>query len=227
MSSVTQELADFAVDISYEELPLEVVHESKRLLLDSLGCAIGGLSTEKGKVSVSLARRIGGNPESTIIGTGDKVSSAPAAFANGELINALDYDALFSPDHVSPFVLAAPLAIAELKGSSGKDLIVAKDTPGFVVNALLVPYLFDAMRMLESGIATREDIDTGIKLGLNHPMGPLTLSDFVGLDTLHFIGQAMYEDFKDPKYASPLILKKMVTAGWYGRKSGKGFYDYQ
>ena len=125
MRSVTQELADFAVDISYEDLPLEVVHESKRLLLDSLGCAIGGLSTEKGKVSVSLAKRIGGNPESTIIGTNDKVSSAPAAFANGELINALDYDALFFPDHVSPFVLAAPLAIAELKGNSGKDLIVA------------------------------------------------------------------------------------------------------
>jgi len=109
----------------------------------------------------------------------------------------------------------------------GKDLIVAKDTPGFVVNALLVPYLFDAMRMLENGVATREDIDTGIKLGLNHPMGPLTLSDFIGLDTLHFIGQAMHEDFKDPKYASPIILKKMVTAGWLGKKSGKGFYDYQ
>jgi len=109
----------------------------------------------------------------------------------------------------------------------GKDLIVAKDTPGFVVNALLIPYLFDAMRMLENGLATREDIDRGVTLGLNHLMGPLTLSDFVGLDTLHFIGEAMYEDFKDPKYASPMILKKMVTAGWFGKKSGRGFYDYQ
>ena len=111
--------------------------------------------------------------------------------------------------------------------SVGKTIVTTKDMPGFIVNRLLVPFMLNAIRMLDSGIATREDIDTGINLGLNHPMGPLTLSDFVGLDTLHFIAVSMYEEFKDPQYASPPLLKKMVTAGWYGRKSGKGFYDYK
>ena len=126
MENLTQKLADFAINTTFEDLPLETVYESKRLLLDSIGCALGGLSTEKGKLSVALARRLGGSPESTIIGTGDKVSSASAAFANGELLNALDYDALLSPSgHISPFVLAAPLATAELAEASGKDLITA------------------------------------------------------------------------------------------------------
>ncbi|MDD5094018.1 MAG: 3-hydroxybutyryl-CoA dehydrogenase [Dehalococcoidia bacterium] len=111
--------------------------------------------------------------------------------------------------------------------SIGKEIVVAKDTPGFIVNLLLIPYLFDAMRTLQNGVSTREDIDAAIKMGLNHPMGPLTLADFIGLDTLCFVGQAMYEEFKDPKYAAPTILKQMVTAGWYGRKSSKGFYDYE
>jgi len=110
--------------------------------------------------------------------------------------------------------------------SLGKTTVVAKDTPGFIVNLLLVPFLFDAIRAYESGLASREDIDTAIKLGLNHPMGPLTLADFVGLDTCLFIGDAMYEEFKDPRYAAPPLLRRMVLAGHLGRKSGKGFYDY-
>lgn len=118
-------------------------------------------------------------------------------------------------------------AAREFSQAIGKDVVVTKDTPGFVVNLLFVPFIFDAIRALQNGIASKEDIDAGIRLGLNHPMGPLTLADFIGLDTLHFIGNAMYEDFKDPKYASPTLLKQMVTAGWYGRKSGKGFYDYK
>jgi 3-hydroxybutyryl-CoA dehydrogenase len=108
----------------------------------------------------------------------------------------------------------------------GKTIIVAKDNPGFIVNLLLVPYLLDCVRALENGVATREDIDTGIKLGLNHPMGPFTLLDFVGLDTTLFIADAMYAEFKDPRYAAPPLLRRMVTAGHLGRKSGKGFYDY-
>jgi len=108
-----------------------------------------------------------------------------------------------------------------------KTIVIAQDTPGFIVNRLLMPYLVNVIQMLEAGIATREDIDAGINLGLNHPMGPLTLSDFIGLDTIHFILEAMYEEFKDPRYASPPLLKKMVTAGWLGRKTGKGFYDYK
>jgi 3-hydroxybutyryl-CoA dehydrogenase len=108
----------------------------------------------------------------------------------------------------------------------GKTVIVSKDAPGFVVNALLVPYLLDAVRMYENGFATKEDIDTGIRLGLNHPMGPLTLLDFVGLDTTLFIADEMFKELKDPRYAAPALLRRMVTAGYNGRKSGKGFYDY-
>jgi len=110
--------------------------------------------------------------------------------------------------------------------SLGKTIVIARDTPGFIVNYLLIPYLLDATRMLEAGIATKEDIDTGINLGLNHPMGPLTLSDLVGIDTILFIAEAMYDEFKDPKYAPPPLMRKMVTAGWLGRKTGKGFYQY-
>ncbi len=108
----------------------------------------------------------------------------------------------------------------------GKQVIVSKDAPGFIVNALLVPYLLDAVRMFENGFATKEDIDTGIRLGLNHPMGPLTLLDFVGLDTTLFIADEMHKELKDPRFAAPALLRRMVTAGYMGRKSGKGFYDY-
>lgn len=110
--------------------------------------------------------------------------------------------------------------------SLGKTAVIAKDTPGFIVNRLLVPYLLDAIRVYESGVATREDIDEGMRLGCNHPMGPLTLSDFIGLDTLYFIANIMFEEFKEPRFAPPTLLKRMVLAGQYGRKTGKGFYDY-
>jgi 3-hydroxybutyryl-CoA dehydrogenase len=110
--------------------------------------------------------------------------------------------------------------------SLGKTAIQAKDRAGFIVNLLLVPYLLDAIRALEMGLATREDIDTGMMLGCGHPMGPLTLLDFVGLDTIYYITKILFDEFKDPKYASPPLLKQMVTAGFYGRKSGRGFYDY-
>ncbi len=108
-----------------------------------------------------------------------------------------------------------------------KQLVFAnKDNPGFIVNLLLIPYLFEAVRALENGIATKEDIDTAIRLGLNHPMGPFTLMDFVGLDTCLFVGDAMYNEFKEPRYAAPTLLRRMVTAGLLGRKSGRGFYTY-
>lgn len=110
--------------------------------------------------------------------------------------------------------------------SLGKTMITAKDTPGFIVNVLLVPFLLDAVRLLDNGVATREDIDTGMVLGCNHPMGPLTLADFVGLDTALFIADAMYDEFKDPRYAAPPLLRRMVLAGWLGRKTGRGFYSY-
>ena len=111
--------------------------------------------------------------------------------------------------------------------SLGKTTIIAKDAPAFIVNRLMVPQILNAIRMLEAGVATKEDIDTGVTLGLNHPLGPLGLADFVGLDTLYFIANSIYDEFKDPQFAPPTLLKKMVTAGWLGRKTGKGFYEYK
>jgi 3-hydroxybutyryl-CoA dehydrogenase len=109
----------------------------------------------------------------------------------------------------------------------GKTVVTAKDSPGFVVNLLLVPYLLDAVRALEKGVATREDIDAGMKLGCGHPMGPLELTDFVGLDTTYYIAEIMFQEFKDSRYAAPPLLKQMVMAGYFGRKSGRGFYEYK
>jgi len=111
--------------------------------------------------------------------------------------------------------------------SIGKTVVLAKDAPGFIVNRLFVPYLLDSIRMLEANYATKEDIDQAAKLGLNYPMGPLELSDLIGLDTLHFVASVMYEEYKDPKFVSPVLLKKMVAAGQLGRKTGKGFYEYK
>jgi 3-hydroxybutyryl-CoA dehydrogenase len=108
----------------------------------------------------------------------------------------------------------------------GKEPILAQDTPGFVVNRLLVPYLLYAIRLLEQGLATKEDIDKGMKLGCGYPMGPFELLDFVGLDTTYYIAEIMFDEFKDPMMAAPPLLKRMVLAGRHGRKSGKGFYDY-
>jgi len=111
--------------------------------------------------------------------------------------------------------------------SIGKTPIMCKDIPGFLVNRLAITFTLSAIRALEDGLGTREDIDQGVVLGLNHPMGPLTLADFIGLDTVYYISNAMYEELRDPLYAPPTMLKKMVTAGQLGRKSGKGFYDYR
>ncbi len=108
----------------------------------------------------------------------------------------------------------------------GKTVVACKDYPGFIVNLLLVPYLLDAVRALEMGVASKEDIDTAVQLGLNHPMGPLTLLDFVGIDTTYYIAEAMFQELKDSRYAAPPLMRKMVLAGHHGRKTGKGFYEY-
>lgn len=108
----------------------------------------------------------------------------------------------------------------------GKTVVVAPDVGGFIVTRLFTPFLLGAVRMLEAGIATRDEIDISMKFAVNHPMGPLEVVDFIGLDTELSIANSLYEETKDPKYAPPLLLIKMVTAGWLGRKSGKGFYDY-
>ncbi len=110
--------------------------------------------------------------------------------------------------------------------SMGKTVVRAGDKTGFIVNRLLVPFMLDAIRVYEEGLASVVDIDNGMKLGCNHPMGPLTLADFVGLDTTYYIANIMFDEFKEKRFAPPPLLKRMVQAGLYGRKSGRGFYDY-
>jgi 3-hydroxybutyryl-CoA dehydrogenase len=108
----------------------------------------------------------------------------------------------------------------------GKTPVRTTDRPGFIVNRLLVPYLLDAVRALEEGVASIEDLDNSMKVGCGHPMGPLTLLDFVGLDTTYYIANVMFDEFKERRFAPPPLLKRMVLAGWNGRKAGRGFYDY-
>jgi len=109
----------------------------------------------------------------------------------------------------------------------GKQVIVARDQAGFIVNLLLVPYLLDAVRVLESGAGSKQDIDRGLVLGCGVPMGPLTLLDFIGLDTTMFIADILFDEYHEPRYSPPPLLKRMVSAGYHGRKSGRGFYDYR
>jgi 3-hydroxybutyryl-CoA dehydrogenase len=116
--------------------------------------------------------------------------------------------------------------LREFAKSLGKTPIVAKDTAGFVVNFLLIPYMLSAVRMYENSLATMDDIDTGMKLGCGYPMGPFELLDYVGLDTTLYAAQAIYDEYPDPAYAPPTLLRRMVQAGRYGRKNGKGFRDF-
>ncbi|HEU5231107.1 MAG TPA: 3-hydroxybutyryl-CoA dehydrogenase [Ktedonobacteraceae bacterium] len=127
-------------------------------------------------------------------------------------------------------ISTAPETIEEVRKfaiSLDKTPVLAKDTAGFIVNFLLIPYLLAAIRMLENGMASRDDIDTAMKLGCGYPMGPFTLLDYVGLDTTMWAAEAIYEEYKDPLYAPPPLLRRMVISGMLGRKSGKGFYSYE
>src|ERR1700686_1813024 len=117
-------------------------------------------------------------------------------------------------------------AAYEFAKKLGKVPVRTSDNTGFIVNRLLVPYLLDAIRAYEEGVGSIEDIDNAMKLGCGYPMGPFTLLDFVGLDTTYYITHVMHDEFKEKRFASPPLLKRLVMAGWYGRKSGKGFYDY-
>jgi len=114
----------------------------------------------------------------------------------------------------------------EFAGSLGKEPIACRDNSGFIVNRILVPYMMDAIRAYENGVGSIEDIDKGMELGTGYPMGPFTLGDFVGLDTLARIGEIMFEEYREKRFAPPPLLRRMVTAGHYGRKTGQGFYDY-
>ena len=117
-------------------------------------------------------------------------------------------------------------AVVEFAARTGKTVVRTSDRTGFIVNRLLVPYLLDAIRALEEGVGSIEDIDNSMKLGCGYPMGPLTLLDFVGNDTTFYIANIMFDEFKERRFAPPALLKRMVMMGWNGRKAGKGFYDY-
>ena len=130
-----------------------------------------------------------------------------------------------------PSLTTSPETLARMRSwvteTLGKQPIDATDRAGFVVNSLLVPYLLSAIRMYEAGYASAEDIDRGMVLGCGHPMGPLALSDLIGLDTLKAIGESMYDEFKEPLYSPPPLLDRMVDAGLLGKKTGQGFYGYE
>ncbi len=141
----------------------------------------------------------------------------------------------FSPVPMMPLVevvrtvatSAETLAAADAFARSlGKETVAARDTPGFIVNLLLIPFLNDAVRALERGVGTTADIDTGMRLGCGHPMGPLALLDLIGLDTGCRVSEIMFDEFREPRYAPPPLLRRLVTLGWLGCKSGRGFYDY-
>jgi 3-hydroxybutyryl-CoA dehydrogenase len=119
------------------------------------------------------------------------------------------------------------VTVKEVGESLGKTVVIAKDAPGFISNRILTPFLLNAVRMLEEGLASKEDIDTIITAGLGHPMGPLTLLDLIGIDTVFRGASAIYEELKDPQYNPPTLMRKMVAMGWHGRKTGKGFYEYK
>lgn len=174
-------------------------------------------------------------PKDTVLATntsGQSVTDIAAATSRADKILGLHF---FNPVQVMKLVEVirtistsdATVKIGvEFVISLGKTPAVTKDSPGFIVNRLLTLLLLGAVRMFESGIATKEDIDNAMTLGLNHPMGPLKLLDLIGIDTFFAGVSAMYEELKDPQYAPPTLMKKMVTAGWLGRKSGRGFYEY-
>jgi 3-hydroxybutyryl-CoA dehydrogenase len=166
------------------------------------------------------------NTSSLSIGDMAACTKRPASFVGLHFFNPVPVMRLVEVVRTISTSDRAYQVAVEFAQKTGKTVVTAKDTPGFVVNLLLVPYLLDAIRALEKGVASAKDIDTGMQLGCGHPMGPLALLDFVGLDTTLYIADIMSHEFKDVRYAAPPLLRRMVAAGMHGKKSGRGFYDY-
>lgn len=166
------------------------------------------------------------NTSSIPIGSMAAVTRRPDRFVGLHFFNPVPLMPLVEvvrPAAASRETFERSLAFAR---SLGKETVVAKDAPGFIVNLLLVPYLLDAVRALENGVATVVDIDTAMRLGCGYPMGPFTLLDVVGIDTVVRISEIMLAEYQDPRYSAPALIRRMAAAGHHGRKSGKGFYDY-
>ncbi|MEU3937104.1 3-hydroxybutyryl-CoA dehydrogenase [Streptomyces sp. NPDC029044] len=196
-------------------------------------------AVEDERAKTALFRQLGDivtDPEAVLASNTSSIPIArlAAAACRPETVIGLHF---FNPVPVMPLVEIVPSlhtsASTEQRVRAfaddvlGKRTIVAQDRAGFVVNSLLIPYLLAAVRMVASGTATAEDIDTGMTAGCAHPMGPLRLADLIGLDTVAAIGEALYEEYREPLYAPPPLLRRMVESGLLGRKSGRGFFDYQ
>jgi 3-hydroxybutyryl-CoA dehydrogenase len=203
--------------IGQADLVVEAVPENERLKLEVMG-AIDG--------AVADGAIVASNTSSIPIAELAQASSDPARVLGLHFFSPVPVmrlvEVVIALDTSSETVARAKRFIERL----GKRPIETKDRSGFIVNMLLVPYLMAAVRMYEDGFATREDIDDGMKLGCGHPMGPLTLCDFIGLDVLYAVCDSLYEEFKRDEYAPPPLMKRMVASGRLGRKSGRGFYDY-
>jgi 3-hydroxybutyryl-CoA dehydrogenase len=204
-------------DVADRDLVIEAVPENldlKLSIMKSLDQIVRPDTILASNTSAIPIAQLGGvvsNPERVV---GLHFFSPVPAMKLVEIVRALD---------TSDETVAAATQFAQ---RLGKHAIETKDRSGFIVNFLLTPYLMAAVRMFEEGFASREDIDAAMKLGAGHPMGPLTLCDFIGLDVLNAICVSLYEEFKRPEYAPPPLMKRMIAAGRLGRKSGKGFYDY-
>jgi 3-hydroxybutyryl-CoA dehydrogenase len=219
-ASVARERVTVTTDLELvadADLVIEAVPEDERLKVEVIG-AIGKLVREEAIIAsntssipiTQLAASVQ-RPERML---GLHFFSPVPVMTLVEVVVALD---------TAPEVVDTSKRFAE---RLGKRPIETKDRSGFIVNMLLVPYLMAAVRMFQDGFASREDIDAGMKLGCGHPMGPLTLCDFIGLDVLYAVCDSLYEEFKLPEYAPPPLMKRMIASGRLGRKSGRGFYDY-
>lgn len=204
-------------DVADRDLVIEAVPENldlKLSIMKSLDQIVSPDTILASNTSAIPIAQLGGavsNPERVV---GLHFFSPVPAMKLVEIVRALDT----SDETVA--------AVTQFAQRLGKHAIETKDRSGFIVNFLLTPYLMAGIRMFEEGFASREDIDAAMKLGAGHPMGPLTLCDFIGLDVLNAICVSLYEEFKRPEYAPPPLMKRMIAAGRLGRKSGKGFYDY-
>ncbi|HUL60744.1 MAG TPA: 3-hydroxybutyryl-CoA dehydrogenase [Anaeromyxobacteraceae bacterium] len=200
------------------ELAVEAVTESQRVkeeifrVLDHALAPEAILASNTSSISITALAAATGRPERFV---GMHFMNPPPVMQLIEIIRGLQTsDATYQ-------------AVVDLAKKFGKTTVTSKDSPGFIVNRILIPLLNEACFALQEGLASPEDIDTAVKLGLNHPMGPLTLADFVGLDTCLYIAEVLHRELGDDKYRPAPLLRTYVAAGWHGRKSGRGFYRYQ
>jgi len=219
--NVTSKLVDFVTQAEFKDLPKSVIHEAKRVLLDSVACALGGITTDKGRLGVAWARMLGGPPEATVLGTGDRLSCVSAAFANGELMNALDYDAILVGSHITPFVIPAVLALAEKSSSSGKELILAMAI-GHEISArisLATTWLMELIKEgLEKGLVTFPEVygySKSVFGGVAGASKILRLNKEKTGQAFGIVGSiapmnAMPKWFDSP----PAALTKYLMAGW-------------